>query len=56
MKRQAIRRPASSPLHRIQRRRTWARIRPWLEDAAALVALALGLGAYYGIAVMFLPR
>ena len=28
MKRQAIRRPASHPLHRIQRRRAWARIRP----------------------------
>ena len=56
MKRHAIRRPASHPLHRLQRRRAWARIRPWLEDIAALVALAVALGAYFAIAVMLLPR
>lgn len=49
---QAIRRPASSPLHRIQRRRAWERVRPWLADAAALVATLVFIAALWGILAM----
>ena len=54
---QAIRRPATSPLHRIQRRRAWERIRPWLADAAALVASMLFVGAFWGVlALLSVPN
>ena len=54
---QAIRRPASSPLHRIQRRRAWERIRPWLEDFAALAATLLFVASFWGIlALLSVPN
>lgn len=49
---QAIRRPASHPLHRIQRRRAWERVRPWLLDVAALAMTLLFVALFWGILAM----
>lgn len=53
---QAIRRPASHPLHRMQRRRAWDTIRPWLQDFAAGLFMLAALVSWVGLLAMCSPR
>lgn len=53
---QAIRLSPSTRARRARWRQRWQAWRPWLEDAAALLFLAVGAGAWFGLLVMLAPR